>query len=178
VPESLEPGSYTIALHLDLSEQKNVTRALVPLNVAPEFSLPPIQYPLDVAFGEVARLRGYSIEGQEVSPGQPLQLTLYWEAINDQPLPTSFTVFTHLADTQNRIVAQHEGMPAAGSWPTTAWVKGQIIVDCHELNPTGTYTGPARLKVGLYNFATLSRLTTGSGDSEVTLPSDIAVPPQ
>ena len=71
----------------------------------------------------------------------------------------SYAVFAHLLDAQNRIAAQHDGLPAGWTRPTTGWLPGEVIADVHELAldanlPPGVYT----LEVGLYNPETKVRL--------------------
>jgi hypothetical protein len=155
-------------------------RVLPPIQAEeePRFDLPSIQYPLDVAFGEVARLKGFSLDQQAVNPHERLRLTLYWEAINEDAPLVSHTVFTHLVDAGGRIVAQHDGPPASGAWPTTAWTRGQVIVDRHHLAFVDLgYAGEGTLIVGLYDPESMQRVMTSDGDDKVILPVRVDVRP-
>jgi len=77
-------------------------------------------------------------------------VTLYWKAL--QPSNISYTVFRHLTSTAGALVAQHDGLPAAGTWPTTAWLPNQIITDRQQLVlPANATLGQDVLKVGLYD---------------------------
>jgi hypothetical protein len=79
-----------------------------------------------------------------------LHLTLYWQAV--AKVGASYTVFTHLLDPEDRVYAQHDGLPGGGEWPTTGWVPGQVIVDRHDLAlETGAEPGAYSLEVGLYD---------------------------
>jgi hypothetical protein len=139
------------------------------------FILPSMQYPLDIAFGQVVRLRGYDVERQVSSSGT-LRLTLYWEALNPSPLTASYTVFTHLLDGAGQVVAQHDGPPAQGHTLSTTWVKGQIIEDTHELAfKEGGYAGGGTIEVGLYDAKTMVRLNTTSGEDFALLPQAVTV---
>lgn len=144
-----------------------------------QFALPPVQNPLDIGFAAPLQLKGFDVDGVNVSRSQPLRLTLYWQATDDVPMMTDYTVFTHLLDRQNRILAQHDGPPAGGRWPTTLWRKGQVIVDVHDLTflEGASYEGEAILEVGMYDARTLSRLKTSWGDDQVILPLRIHVRP-
>jgi hypothetical protein len=149
-----------------------------PAAAPPQFEFPPIQHPLDVAFGQVARLRGFSLESETVNPHEPLRVTLYWEAIGDAPAPVSYKVFVHLLDPANKVVAQHDGPPAYGRWPTTNWARGQAVVDEHSLSFRDySYSGQVLVEVGLYDPQTLQRLATGGGEDRVVLPVHLAVRP-
>jgi hypothetical protein len=84
-----------------------------------------------------------------VSAGGTVALTLYWQ--DQTPIAQRFTVFTHLLDAHNKVVAQHDGEPAGGTRPTTTWKPGERITDQHGIAipatlPPGAYT----LEVGMY----------------------------
>jgi hypothetical protein len=105
-----------------------------------------------------------------------LRVTLYWQAV--AAAPVDYTVFVHLLDGQGRLIAQHDGLPALGTWPTTRWAEGQVIVDEHDLSLLGVEPGAeARLAVGLYDLNTMQRLCTSDGDDKVILPARPAVQP-
>jgi len=142
------------------------------------FELPPVQHPLDVTLGGAARLRGFDLDSTTVKAGQPLRLTLYWQAVGDQPPATGYTVFTHLLGADNQVVAQHDGQPANGEWPTSRWVKQQIVIDPHDLTwKDSSYQGEATLEVGMYDPATFQRLATAEGEDRVLLPIKVTVEP-
>jgi hypothetical protein len=117
------------------------------------------QHEVDVRFGELARLVGYSLERQEVAAGQELDLTLYWEAIPAAPVTGDYKVFVHLLDAAGEIVAQHDGEPASGRRPTRTWRSGDTVIDVHRLAwQERTPAGQLMLAVGLYDGATMERL--------------------
>jgi mannosyltransferase len=144
-----------------------------------DFALPAeIDYPMEVSLGGVAILRGVDIGRDTASPNEPLRLTLYWEAISDEPPDIDYVVFTHLLDGERQMVAQHDGAPADGRWPTSTWIKGQIIADTHELGfLEREYAGAATLEVGLYDPTMFQRLTTPSGQDHIVLPPSVTVMP-
>lgn len=120
-------------------------------------------------FAHVGSLLGYRLEPEEATPGEELQLTLYWMATFAQPVAEEYTVFVHLVDTSGQIIAQHDGEPVAGRVLTSTWRKGDTIRDTHRLEwQTQECTGPARAKVGLYSLQTLQRLPAyGSVDERL-----------
>jgi hypothetical protein len=80
-----------------------------------------------------------------------------------------YTVFTHLLDANDQIVAQMDSEPQGGGLPTDRWQVGEIVVDTYglELLPDvlqGSYT----LEVGMYLWITGDRLAASdpiTGDS-------------
>lgn len=133
---------------------------------------------LDVRFGDFGRLVSYEVSADQVSPGQPFLVTLYWQGL-DGISPVNYTVFTHLISEDGRLVAQHDGPPSNGSAPTTSWQAGQIIRDGHQLAfraEASDYRGPASVLVGLYDPANPDvRLVTSTGRDHVRLPVTISV---
>jgi hypothetical protein len=123
-----------------------------------EFAVPDaIQNPLAANFGNRVALLGYDLAPESSAPGGTLHLTLYWQAM--APMETSYTVFTHLLDTQERTWGQVDSVPVQGSYPTTAWVPGEVVADTREIEvqagaPAGLYTP----EIGLYDAATGERL--------------------
>jgi hypothetical protein len=79
---------------------------------------------------------------------------LYWRAA--QKIENDYTVFVHVADANERVIAQHDGAPARGTYPTRAWQAGELIVDGYalSLDAPGTFS----IFVGMYDPATLARV--------------------
>ncbi len=121
------------------------------------YRVPAIGQPFDVGYGGVITLLGYDLTDPVAAAGGPLRLTLYWRA--DARMETPYTVFVHLIDAQNRLWGQRDSQPLDGSYPTTAWLPGEVVIDEIELSvqpdaPAGSY----QLAVGLYDGATGQRL--------------------
>jgi len=130
---------------------------------------------LDASFEEVARLVGFDLPQSTITAGEPIPLTLYWQAIGEQ-IPTAYTVFVHLLAEDGRLVGQHDAPPANGERPTTGWVTGEFITDAHEITfREPDYTGPAHIAVGLYDPATGTRLTLANGEDTLVLPVTLTV---
>ena len=119
----------------------------------------------DVAFGGRIVLAGYSLNTQTFSPGDILQLTLFWRA--ESHITTRYKVFVHLVgDPAQPPVAQHDGEPGGGLALTTTWVPGQTVIDNHGVYlPLDLPAGEYSLVVGLYGVEDGVRLTHASGDS-------------
>lgn len=167
LPKDLPAGRY--ALTLSVADAADVRLGEVDIQaVERRFTLPEVQHPLEASFGDRIRLRGYDLG--TLQAGQPLEITLYWESMAE--VDEDYAVFVHLVEEgSGRIVTQIDEEPQHGSYPTSMWVPGEIVVDAHTLSvpadlPAGTY----RLRVGLYQQETGAYLAVNDSDS-LTLPS-------
>jgi 4-amino-4-deoxy-L-arabinose transferase-like glycosyltransferase len=130
------------------------------------FSPPPISNSQRADFGGQVALLGYDLGAEQVRPGERLGLTLYWQA--EKLMDVSYTVFTHLLDNQNMVWGQQDNPPDEGSYPTTGWSPGEVVVDRYAIPlrpdaPPGRYV----LEIGLYDAATGQRLPVINDAGEV-----------
>jgi hypothetical protein len=142
------------------------------------FTPPSITYPLDVRFGQVAKLIGYDLPSQtpeEISANTPITLTLYWQAL-EGAIDTNYTVFTHILAADGHLVGGHDGPPAGGARPTLGWITDEIITDQHVMTFREPYVGPARIEVGLYDPITLERVPVEGGETFILLPTTLTIP--
>jgi hypothetical protein len=128
------------------------------------FKVPPIQYPLEVNLGDQVELLGYDLDVTELKTGRMLSLTLYWKSLAE--MDTSYTVFVHILDGENRIWGQRDSLPGGGTSPTIGWLPGEVIADAYEVSiqpeaPLGSYV----IEVGMYRAETGQRLSV-SGEEE------------
>ena len=111
----------------------------------PLYELPPLDHPVDVSFGELISLRGYTW----VQTDDALLVTLYWQAL--APIPDDYTHFVHLARPGEATpAAQHDAMPQNNNYPTSQWAEGEIVVDQLTIPLTGLAAGAYEIRVGLY----------------------------
>ncbi|HHH40516.1 MAG TPA: hypothetical protein ENK56_00765 [Chloroflexi bacterium] len=129
-------------------------------------------YPVGARLGNVAELVGYDLAATEVNTGQTVGLTLYWRALEGANT-LNYWVFTHLLPPEfDRLIGQHDGVPAGGTRPTTGWTPGEVIVDHHELIfYEADYTGPAQIAVGLYDPGSMARVPVEGGGDYILLPT-------
>ena len=114
------------------------------------------QNPADYELGETISLTGYDLPSR-LQAGQPLTLTLYWEA--GGPTERPFTVFVHVVDDQGRAVAQADSQPVEGNYPTDLWADNEVISDTHAVALPGDLpAGPYDVWIGLYSVETGQRL--------------------
>jgi uncharacterized membrane protein len=117
----------------------------------------PMKHATEANFSGQIKLLGYTLEAEEIQPGDSVRLTLYWQALAD--METSYTVFTHLIDENERIMGQKDNRPVSGLYPTTEWTPGERIVDRYEIAtgpeiPPGEYS----IEIGLYELDSGERL--------------------
>jgi hypothetical protein len=117
----------------------------------------PMQHVTEANFGGQIKLLGYTLEAEEIQPGDSVQSALYWQALAN--METSYTVFTHLIDQDGRIMGQKDNRPVSGLYPTTEWTPGEEIVDRYEITtgleiPPGEYS----IEIGLYELDSGERL--------------------
>lgn len=134
----------------------------------PLAQLPASAQPLGVTFGDAVQLLAFEgTTSTTVKPGESLPLTLYWRGL--QPVETDYSVFIHLIDQNNLIVAQRDLFHGRGLFPTSQWRPGQQFADTYTLRLPGTTPAPAtaHFGVGLYNRATGYRLPASTGGDTV-----------
>jgi uncharacterized membrane protein len=118
---------------------------------------PPMQHAYETNFSGQVKLLGYTLKAEEIKPGDSVQLALHWQGLSN--MNTSYTVFTHLVDENERTVGQKDTPPVSGLYPTTEWTPGEEIVDRYEIAtspeiPPGDYS----IEIGLYELDSGERL--------------------
>ncbi len=166
LPADMPQGVYDVFVGLLEREELLGQVALGQIEVqgrARQFTMPEIQYPVEARLGEEIGFLGYDLSSNEIKPGETLQLTLYWQALEE--MQVSYTVFTHLLDAENQIWGQSDSIPVKGAAPTTSWIEGEIIADEYEIvvaaeAPPGEYA----IEIGMYDASTGQRLPIFSDD--------------
>jgi mannosyltransferase len=116
---------------------------------------PSVQRPVEAALGDHAALIGAD-HAAAVERGTTLPVRLYWRSRAETR--TSYAVFVHLVGADDRPIAQHDGVPGAGTLPTTGWLPGEYVTDEHVLAiPATAAPGEYRLLVGMYDQRTGQR---------------------
>ena len=119
-------------------------------------------------------LVGYLLATDRLHPGESIRLVLYWQT--DAPLGFDYNVFTHLLDPAGFLRAQQDNAPVGGTYPTSQWAIGEMVVDVYDIAlPADAPAGAYALEVGLYDWVTQAREQTVSGDDRVILPTTIQV---
>jgi len=128
----------------------------VPRREPPTIDELDMEQSLEVNLGNKVQLLGYNIKSG-FRPGDNIHLTLFWQCLEE--MGQSYTVFTHLVDAGNNVVAQKDNPPVDGFYPTTEWKVGEIVRDQYDLViPSGAPSGEYQLNVGMYLTETGERL--------------------
>lgn len=143
--------------------------SLGPWRVRAKRVSPQPTYRVDAAVGESITLYGY-----DVALGDNLTITLTWVA--KTTLPQDYNVFVHLVDADGAMLAQHDGPPNQGRYPTMWWLPGDVIADAHILPIAAPLPNAVQLRVGMYDPATLTRLPITDAHG-AHLPDDIITLP-
>jgi hypothetical protein len=106
-------------------------------------------------FADVLQLAGSTLPAQ-ITPGGVLSVELYWQVL--APIPADYTVFVHVLDAGDQIVAQLDRPPGGGTSPTSTWREGQTLRDTYPVPlPADLPPGDYRVRIGLYTWPDLTR---------------------
>jgi hypothetical protein len=128
------------------------------------------EYETDFRFGEGIRLKRIRFSSDTVSPGDPLEVVLFWES--DREIKDDYTVFCHVVSEHGELVAQHDGPPIYGARPTPSWRVGETIEDGHVIYlGSDLAPGEYELSVGMYESESVARVPIYTSAGE-RLPED------
>jgi 4-amino-4-deoxy-L-arabinose transferase-like glycosyltransferase len=181
IPPGLTPGRYQLMAQPVLADGTMIDppAALAEMtvsNIDRLYEMPAVvDFSLDTCFGDRFCLRGIDLAPITTTAGQPIDLTLYWQALTEPD--TVYTVFTHLVNEAEDIVLQADHWP--GGIPSDIVDSGQVIIDRVPLVLPGELPpGQYSLIAGLYNAEDGTRLpvTAGSGAEDyLRLPVQVEV---
>ncbi len=102
-----------------------------------------------VNFGDELELLGYTLAGPTFA-GRGTHVTIYWRGLRE--MVTNYTVFVHAVDDKGRIWGQQDRWHANGTYPTSAWAVGDIVIDAYyPLFDPCTPPGEYKIVIGLYD---------------------------
>jgi len=131
------------------------------------------EHRLDVKLADGVTLLGYDLSPATARAGEPLTVTLHWEA--RQAPSRDYQVFVHLLGQEDRPIAQGDGPPVTGDYPTSLWEAGETVVDLHRVTPpSDASAGPHRILVGMYHLETMERLPRADGGTAVEIPLSVS----
>ncbi len=187
LPPDLPAGDYELQV-VSADEATPVTLGSVSVTNRPRlFAVPSLVLAYEATFGDAVRLLGLASTtpqasagaqvGQAVIPvpaGQPVTLTLVWQALGTPQ--RDLVRFVHVLGADGRPVAQEDSRPCAGACPTPSWLPGEVLVEQAQLTlgndlPAATY----RIAVGWYDSETFRRLPIDDAGDLAILPVMLAV---
>ncbi len=112
---------------------------------------------IEAVLSDVAVIRGHQVSQTEAAPGDRVSLTIFWQPLQRTGLP--YSVFVHLLDQNNALIAQRDTYPGLGRNPTNAWEPGRLFADTYSVLIPETAPAPAtaRWRVGLWQVETEDR---------------------
>ncbi|MBN1219056.1 MAG: hypothetical protein JXM69_09010 [Anaerolineae bacterium] len=113
-----------------------------------QFNAPPISHPVKADFAGQMILLGYDLPQRRVQSGEPLPITLHWQA--QKTMGVGLIVFSHLINENQETWRTADRVPR-DIYSTMLWVPGEIVTDPYPIQidpqtPDGIYN----LLVGLY----------------------------
>ena len=115
----------------------------------------PAQLGNDIALlGYTASQNGQPIDLHDAAAG-PLTLTLFWQAL-ERPAD-DYTIFVHVQNDNDELIAGADAQPLDGAYPTGIWDPDEMVATTHtlELPPDA---GPLTFYTGMYSWPSLERL--------------------
>ena len=178
VAESAPPGMYW--LDVGIYPENDVTAAPLPLvqdgqvldtnhvllgpikvGGQPPESIPPAQWQqlANHSFGDIIVLDGYTMALE--ADRSELNLDLYWrldDRLAQSPELIDYTLFIHIVDAGGMVVAQADGPPVSGRYPTSYWAHDEQIFDRRQISLAGLTPGRYSLRLGWYDRLSGQRL--------------------
>ena len=159
----LTPTSEGVPLAEDFvpSEPFSVTRTPSPPTVG-ELDIPRLR---QANFDHELNLLGCDLEPLEVKPGDPIQISLYWQALAE--MESDYQISLFFRDAEGNVWGESLRQPLDGHYPTTLWEKGEVVRDLFDLviDPSAP-PGIHRLWVRVYDPATQTYLPLVGSDEE------------
>ena len=136
-PDQVMPLSYSLAVgpglpagqyQLQVGLIDQLSRQPVPLvtgqkaAIVKEFEVSGPQILTDTNFGNFFRLEGYTLD----PTSEGLKIILFWRTIESPE--SDYTLFVHIVNSDDQIVAQQDGQPFDGRYPTSTWPPGELFV--------------------------------------------------
>ena len=156
-PDQVMPLSYSLAVRPNLAAGHyqlqvglidQLSRKRIPLAtgqkaaIVTTFEIAGPQFLADINFGNFFRLEGYTL----APTSEGLKIGFSWRAIESPDL--DYTLFIHVVNSEDQIVAQQDGQPFYGRYPTSTWAPDELFVEERFLPevPDGEY----RIFIGWY----------------------------
>ncbi len=93
------------------------------------------------------------------SPRPGAGLAVWLDFVAQRPLVRDYSISVQMEGEGWQI--QHDGTPALGAVPTLKWLGGWRVRDARQLEVPATASGPARLRLAVYDAFTLAPLQVG-----------------
>jgi len=161
-------ASVTMLVFAALLPFTTIAPAYARSPILTETDLPPLDGRPEATFGDAIAFLGYTLEQEEALPGQQAAVTLYWKCL--RAMDEDHSVFVHLLDANEVMIAQRDMYPGQGTYPTSLWSPGEILADRFVLVLPETALTPnvAVWEVGFYLLESGTRLPVHNAAGEVS----------
>jgi len=122
---------------------------------------PLIRHEMDISLEGKFWLQGWDLNGKAFSPSDKLELISYWQGVEyAQYFGLDYSIFVHLVDRENGLLAQSDGYPVRGLYPTSHWRSTEVVIPDRRIMtlPADIPPGRYRLEIGMYFLSTGERL--------------------
>ncbi len=111
-----------------------LTLTLARAETLPDPGMFEIRQRLDLELNAGLSLLGANLDTTQIRPGEPVYLTLFWQAHQDRTaIPsgqhTDYSVGLYLQNVGGDDISLYNGAPVHGTYPTSLWVQGEVVVD-------------------------------------------------
>jgi len=136
-------------------------------NSSPFVGAEQVRRGLDLRFGDVLELRGYTLSQPTAQWGRDLGVLFEWRVLRD--LEAYYASFVHVVDDAGRLWGQGDRwLVNEALVPTAGWKQGEVVLERATVSLTpGIPPGTYRLVVGVYDRMSKQRLpvTDGAGQA-------------
>lgn len=145
VPDDTPPGVYKLNVGLNANAgtlgQHDVMQLPLPF---PEDTVPDGESQGDLG---LVQLQGHTVEYD----GSTLTITTQWRVIQD--ITASYNVFLHITSPDSpQPLAQADGPPVSGRYPTEHWKTGDPIVDTRNVDVSELAPGMYQITIGFFQL--------------------------
>lgn len=101
----------------------------------------------------------------EIRAGEPITVSVQWR-VTRGGLPNLIS-FLHVFDERGQLVAQNDGPPRNGGYPTHVWTENDFVPDTYRVSAPNLNSGTYNLRFGFYDSVTKERawLTDAGGNA-------------
>jgi hypothetical protein len=111
----------------------------------------------EVVIGDFTQFMGYDLVNLTWYRGQKMWLSLYWKPLLTPAV--EYSIYLHLIDENGKVIAQWDGVPMQGAYPTSYWLPGESLLDYWVLKlPEDLPVANASLRIGIYDPLSGERL--------------------
>ncbi len=124
------------------------------------------------------RLLACDITPQLAHPGDMVNITLYWQAL--EPIAENGLMYIHLLGREWELIGNLDSYPGWGTYPTSLWKPGEILRDRYQvlISPEARAPTLCHVDVGMTTMEQATGEVSGDDSSPVTFEGQIKLIPR